>query len=96
MLPIEDVHFQVMPLLPPPCCAAATGGMVGGSPLRRGALSSAPRLPNGSLPAAAAMASPAPALSTFSIVDSIRKACLEAEVPAELRGHPEFAFLAEA
>ena len=58
--------------LPNPCplpCAA----MAGDSPLRRAALSAAPRLPNGSLPAAAAAASPAGqhTLSTLSLLDSI-------------------------
>lgn len=85
-------------LLPPPACLHAAGSAAGGgSPLRARTLSSAPRLPNGSLPAsaaAAAAASPAPALSTLRLLDDISKACLEAQLPGELLGDPEFAFLA--
>ena len=79
---------------PSAAAAALAAATVGDSPLRVAALSAGPRLPNGSLPAAAAVASPAPALSTLSLLDSIGQACLEAPLPPELRGHPEFGFLA--
>ncbi|KAL4420012.1 hypothetical protein ABPG75_007110 [Micractinium tetrahymenae] len=67
------------------------------SPLRAGALSAGPRLPNGSLPAAAATpASPltaAPAiLSQGALFDKIRQACLAVGLPDELE-LPEFEFL---
>jgi hypothetical protein len=88
---LEDTNVSAF------CCAA--GSAVCGSPLRARALSGAPRLPNGSLPAAAmgagAGASPAPsARSTLRLLDDISKACLEAELPGELLQDPEFAFLA--
>lgn len=68
--------------------------MAGDSPLKIAALSAAPRLPNGSLPAAATAASPAPVPSTLGLLDLISQACLEAPLPPELRAHPEFGFLA--
>jgi myosin-5 len=79
-----------------PAAGTPSTPMLGDSPLRRAALSSAPRLPNGSLPAAAAAASPAvqPAMSTSALLDTIGQACLAADLPTELRGHPEFTFLA--
>ncbi|KAI3425379.1 hypothetical protein D9Q98_009143 [Chlorella vulgaris] len=70
----------------------------GSSPLRARTLSSAPRLPNGTLPAsavAAAVASPAHAPSMLSLLDRISKACLGAQLPAELLDQPEFEFLAD-
>lgn len=155
LLPCVQQHGTPNPH-PHPHTPAA---MVGDSPLRRAALSAAPRLPNGSLPAAAAAASPAqPAMSTLVLLDtigqvgwsvvtcalsavrviagvwlaarqpkpnssalvdmkwssagpgccwcvlcptapccrllSLLQACLAADLPGELRGHPEFAFLA--
>ena len=82
---------------PTPTCLPAAAGAPSGSPLRRN-IASGPRLPNGSLPAsaAAAAASSAPALSSLSLLDTIGQACLEAELPAELVGHPDFPFLAQA
>ncbi|KAI7836877.1 hypothetical protein COHA_009277 [Chlorella ohadii] len=82
--------------LAPAAGTPSTPMVGGGSPLRPAALSAAPRLPNGSLPAAAAAASPAvqPAMSTLVLLDTIGQACLAADLPPELRGHPEFAFLA--
>jgi hypothetical protein len=81
---------------PPPLPPAAGVPPASNSPLRPGAVSSAPRLPNGSLPAAAAAAaaaSPAPALSTLSLLDHISRACLGAQLPPELLGDAEFGFL---
>ncbi|PSC74954.1 Myosin-J heavy chain isoform A [Micractinium conductrix] len=71
----------------------ATPGMT--SPLR---LPPGPRLPNGSLPAAAASpAGPAPGtLSQNALLDRIASACLAAGLPGELAGQPEFGFLAGA
>ncbi len=69
---------QVEANLPCPPSPHPPAAMVGGSPLRAAALSAAPRLPNGSLPAAAAAASPAvqPAMSTLVLLDTIGQVCL--------------------
>ncbi len=95
-LPFALPCFPHIALPPPaaPTYAAASAG--GASPLRAGALLAAPRLPDGSLPAAAAVpASPmtAPAvLSQGALFDKIRQACLATGLPSEL-DRPEFEFL---
>ncbi|KAL4419268.1 hypothetical protein ABPG77_004826 [Micractinium sp. CCAP 211/92] len=79
-----------------PATPATPASAGGASPLRAGALLAGPRLPDGSLPAAAAVpASPmtAPAvLSQGALFDKIRQACLATGLPSEL-DRPEFEFL---
>ena len=58
----------------------------------------AKQIRDGTLPAsavAAAVASPAHAPSMLSLLDRISKACLGAQLPADLLDQPEFEFLAD-